>query len=253
MLLQDQQKNVDPRKHLSCQNHLPQPSRSFHCYWNTNCWRIWGYEVSSSILWVKFLGSHTRTRKSIQSPNWKKCRWNSQSRAHTVQNNTQNRTRGHALIHKANQQVPHCVPHCTHRYSFPPEWGQTVNAGAMWGCVPTPTLQLSSFLWPSIHTHTLQLALLLPVGLIPGPNTTTASSTLRDWSIMYFVSLLAVMQTCPWLTHLKCIHLKTVTSRAALKKWAPLIPVIFVGIRYPYAVCLLLQPKYTDWINRSEW
>lgn len=80
MLFQDQQKNVDPRKHLSCQNHLAQPSRSFYCYWNTNCWRTWGYEVSSSILWVKFLGSHTRTRKSIQSPNWKKCRWNSQSR-----------------------------------------------------------------------------------------------------------------------------------------------------------------------------
>lgn len=113
----------------------------------------------------------------------------------------------HSYIDLTNK-YPIVFPHCTHRYSFPPEQGQTVNAGAMWGWVPTPTLQLSSLLWPAIHTHMLQLALLLPFGAVPGPNTATASSTLRDWSIMYFVSLLAVVQTCPWLTRLNCIRSK---------------------------------------------
>ncbi len=28
-------KYFDPKKHLSCQNNLPQPWRSFHCCWNT--------------------------------------------------------------------------------------------------------------------------------------------------------------------------------------------------------------------------
>ncbi len=193
-----------------------------------NFWRIWGYEVSSSILWVKFLGSHTRTRKSIQSPNWKKCRWNSQSRAHTVQNNTQNRTRGHALIHRLNQQVPHCVPHRTPRYSFPQEQGQTVNAGAMWGCVPTPTLQLSSLLWPGIHTHTLQLALLLPFG----------PEGLEH--VVFCISSGSRVDLS--LTDLPQSHtFKTVTSRPlSLKERGASIPQISVGIQYPYIVCLLL-------------
>lgn len=65
----------DPKKQPSSQTHLPQtitfPSLLLK---HTNQSR----EVSSRDLWVKFLGSHTGTRKSIQSPSWKKCRWNSQ-------------------------------------------------------------------------------------------------------------------------------------------------------------------------------
>lgn len=138
MLFQDQQKIPIQKKHLSCQNHLPQPWRSFHCYWNTNFWHVWGYEVSSSILWVKFLGSHTRTRKSIQSPNWRYVGWILKAE-HTLFGIT------HKIIHvgmhsyiNLTNKYP-IVFAITHRYSFPSERGQTVNAGAMWGCVPTPT------------------------------------------------------------------------------------------------------------------
>lgn len=96
----------------------------------------------------------------------------------TVQNNTQNRTRGHALIHKLNQQVPHCVRHHT-QIQFPNRAGSDGERRSYVGLCPDSYMQLSSLLWPSIHTHMLQLALLLLFGPVPGPNTTTASSTPR--------------------------------------------------------------------------
>lgn len=102
----------------------------------------------SSILWVKFLGSHARTRKSIQSPNWRYVGWILKAE-HTLFGIT------HKIIHvgmhsyiNLTNKYP-IVFAITHRYSFPSERGQTVNAGAMWGCVPTPTCSCPPFSGPA--------------------------------------------------------------------------------------------------------
>lgn len=73
------------------------------------------------------------------------------------------RTRRLALMRPTNGRLCSHPPPTSHtQIQFPAQRGQSVNAGAMWGCVPTPTSQLSSPHRPGEHTPVDSDALLAP-------------------------------------------------------------------------------------------